>query len=779
MLLPAAVTISFHYYKNFKNAKKIQSVTNSHPTLTSIEALQNQDQAFTQTILELVGKYYVHADAIPYGAWIQEALHGLQESQGGFTYSPGSSTLSFEGHSLLIAPVTTLEEISTAVHAIASFLNQTRFREEWKTAKDLSPGCVHLLEALLQALDPHSMLMSQDQYAELRQTTEGKFGGLGLLLHMEKNVLSISKVIAHSPAQRQGLVARDRIISIDGTPTYGKSLDEITSLLRGEAGTYVRLSVLTATDWGPREVRVHREIIHVPSVEIKDRSTPRGHFLQLKILSFSQHTTQEVVTALQEAEKKTKLDGLILDLRENPGGLLDEAIHMASLFLPKGIVVRMKGQTEEFQSVIPVKQKWNVPIVTIMNGNSASASEILAGALKDHLRSVVIGTRSYGKASVQTLFDLPYTYALKLTIARYFTPNGTSIQDKGIVPDIWLQPVAEKKENRDLLGEDRYRQEKFLVNETHTQKELQQEAPLVGYYIKHPRTEDRTLQMAMLLLEKHHPFATLHHSREIKAKLTSWSQEVATYLATRHHIRWEESPIPHSTVENVAPVTLSLSLANPILHPHKLASATYEVRNQGKLPLHGLSLLFSDPELLGAPVEALIGTLPPAGIFRGTLAFIPGETSTLPLSVQMAHGGTRLPSPLQTLPLDVRLYPPSSVKALAVFTADNPLSSLQANGSGTLHVRITNTGTSGIHHLVATIKNLGGKQIEVETRAKSLGVLAAGSTQELDFTVRGAQLIATPTIELGLAIEGDELPQSLLQSISVSATPVCKLSARR
>ncbi len=781
ILLAESGVLSFRFYQDLQRARNLPLAALPATELpATTNDLQAEDQAFTQMVLELVSRYYVHANQLPYGLWMQESLRLLQEGQQGVVYTPASSTLSFGGHSLVMAVPTTLETLAVEARAISEFLNQTKFLSHQKTAKDLSPGCVHMLEALMQALDPHSVLMAQESYADLRQTTEGKFGGLGLLLHMEKDLLSIGRVIPHSPAHRHGLTSHDRIISIDGVPTYGKSLDEVTLLLRGDAGSSVRLSVVQPTDWGPREVVVRREVIQVPSVEARDRSTAQGRFLQLKIFSFSQHTTQEVIAALHQATKKQALDGLILDLRENPGGLLDEAIHLASLFLPKGVVVRMRGQTEEAQSVVPVQEKWTVPIVALMNENSASASEILAGALKDHHRAVVVGTRSYGKASVQTVFELPYAYALKLTIARYYTPNGTLIQDKGIIPDIWLQPVLERAENRDLLGDDRYRQEKFLVNSTN-QVEMSQAAPQwMGYYVQHPHGQDRTMQVALLLLGKGHPFVSLHHSREIPTKLAAWSQEVQDYLNTRHHIQWTRSaPVSVLPQEDLSSITVDVALGNGILHPHQLATATYEVRNGGAAPLHAVSLLFSNPEWLNAPVETLIGTLPPAGVVRGVLTLRPTEAGISPLTVQVAQGGILQEMPVRTLSPEVRAYPAVSVHAEVGFSAENSLSNVEANGSGRVWVRIVNAGKMPLHHLVATLRNLGGKQLEVLQSRQEVDTVAAGETKVLEFAVQGAQRILSSHIEMGVQLEGEELPQAMRQSISLSATPACQLSARR
>ena len=778
VLLIETGVLCVRFYQDWQRSHAI-SALESAPSMTAVSRdLQVQDQAFAQTVLGLVAKYYVHADQLPYGAWLQEAMRLLQEGQFA-TYSPTSSTLSFEEHSIVVTLASNMDEVLSKTLTISEFLNQTRFRKEWETAKDLSPGCEHMLEALMQALDPHSVLMPQDAYADLRQTTEGKFGGVGLMLRMENDILSIGKVIAHSPAEREGLMALDRILAIDGTSTYGKSLDDITALMRGDSGATVRLSILHGTDWGPREVYVRREMIQVPSVEVQDRVVNKEHFLQLKVLSFSQHTTQEVIAALHQAEKKNKLTGLILDLRENPGGLLDEAIHMASLFLPKGVVVRMRGQMEESQSVIPVKQKWTLPIVTMMNENSASASEILAGALKDHHRTVVVGTRSYGKASVQTIFELPYSFALKLTIARYYTPNGTSIQDKGIMPDIWLQPVEEKEENRDLMGEDRYRTEKFIVNSTQAQGAEQSSPTLVGYYVARPHMEDRTLELALAVLAKSHPFVSLHHSREIQSKLASWTQEATHYLAAHHQVQWEGSPIFHQSLENLTPVTFSISMVNPILHPHEIASAVYEIRNEGTTPLHELSVLFTDPELLNTPVEALIGTLPPLGRYRGTLKLMPGEGGATPLSMQLAQSGVIQRSPQQTIPLAVLPYPVVHLESKASFTAENSLSSLEANGTGMLHVRVINTGEFPIHHVAAKLCNLGGKQVELQIPVEKIEILAPGEMRVFDFPVKGGQQIATSTIDFGIQIEGDELPQTMRQSFAFGAVPACELSARR
>ncbi len=288
------------------------------------------------------------------------------------------------------------------------------------------------IKGMVSSLDPHSSYMTRDEYKELKITTTGKFGGLGIEITIKDGVLTVVAPIEDTPAYRAGIKPHDMIIKINGKSTLGMSLQDAVKLLRGKPGTKVTITILRGKNSKPFNVTITRAIIHVKSVKFK-KIDNIGY---LRISQFQQGTTQEVKNAL----KKLKgIKGLVIDLRNNPGGLLQEAIGVSDLFIKKGVIVSIRGRnksnTQYFYATNDGDEP-TYPIVVLINSGTASAAEIVSGCLKDDKRALIMGVRSFGKGSVQTIIPLPDGSALRLTTARYYTPDGKSIQAVGIEPDI-------------------------------------------------------------------------------------------------------------------------------------------------------------------------------------------------------------------------------------------------------------------------------------------------------------------------------------------------------
>ncbi len=295
------------------------------------------------------------------------------------------------------------------------------------------------LKGMISSLDPHSAYLTRDMFKELQIDTRGEFGGLGIEITLREEILTIVTPIEGTPAFRAGVKPGDQIIRIDGEYTKDMTLQEAVDKMRGQPGTDVTLSVHREKVAKLIEVPITREIIHIESV--KRGRLIDGRFAYVFLVQFQQDSAKELVEALDEIEADAPdgIDGLILDLRFNPGGLLDQAVAVSDLFLDAGMIVSTNGR------MVTQKDKWLahapgtralIPMVLLVNGGSASASEIVAGALQDHERAVVVGTRTFGKASVQTILRLPDDAALRLTTARYYTPGGRSIHETGIQPDV-------------------------------------------------------------------------------------------------------------------------------------------------------------------------------------------------------------------------------------------------------------------------------------------------------------------------------------------------------
>jgi len=300
------------------------------------------------------------------------------------------------------------------------------------------------IRGMLSGLDPHSTYLDLNDFQELREGTSGEFGGLGIEVTMEDGFVKVVSPIDDTPAAEAGLLAGDLIIRLDDTPVKGLSLGEAVDIMRGKPDSKLLLTIIREGQDKPIKVELTRAIIKVKSVKQKMLEPGYGY---IRISTFASRTAsslKEAISALK-IENDGALNGLVLDLRNNPGGLLAAAVDVSDAFITKGLIVYTEGRTpdsnQEFNAK-PVDVLSGAPIIVLVNGGSASASEIVAGALQDHNRAVIIGTKTFGKGSVQTVMPLTNETAVKMTTARYFTPSGRSIQAEGIVPDIKLDPVT-------------------------------------------------------------------------------------------------------------------------------------------------------------------------------------------------------------------------------------------------------------------------------------------------------------------------------------------------
>jgi len=310
--------------------------------------------------------------------------------------------------------------------------------------KELVYGAVN---GMLASLDPHSSFMPPEVYKELKIDTSGEFGGLGIEITIRDGILTIVSPIEDTPADRVGLQAGDMIIKIEDRFTKDMSIMEAVKMMRGRKGTKIKISVMRESFTKPTEFELVREIIKVKSVKAR---TLEDNFGYVRIAQFQERTQDDLSKALADLKEQNKgvLDGLVLDLRNNPGGLLDQAVKVSDTFLEQGLIVYTEGREEGSQMRFSAHSSGTepgYPIVVLINGGSASASEIVAGALQDNERAVILGTQSFGKGSVQTIIPMNDDTGLRLTTARYFTPSGTSIQAKGIAPDILVKPMEIKE----------------------------------------------------------------------------------------------------------------------------------------------------------------------------------------------------------------------------------------------------------------------------------------------------------------------------------------------
>ncbi|MBW1697294.1 MAG: S41 family peptidase [Deltaproteobacteria bacterium] len=344
------------------------------------------------------------------------------------------------------------------------------------------------IQGMVRSLDPHSSLLPPEAFEELQVDTHGEFGGIGIVITMEKGILTVISPIEGTPAYRAGVQAGDKIVRVNGEPTQDMELWEAVKKMRGPKGTTVVITVAREGVKEPIEFTLVRDMIPIESVKWIALEPGFGY---VWITNFRDNTYEDLVETLEELEsEEVPLKGLILDLRDNPGGLLNQAVEISDLFLESGKIVSIKGRQERHTKVFsarPNDVKRDYPIVVLINGGSASASEIVAGALQDNKRAVILGTTSFGKGSVQTVEALREGYGLKFTIARYYTPSGKSIQAKGIVPDI---VVKERFLDEQITAEDEgLLKEKDLKN--HLKEEPDKDKPEESEKEKKQRIKNR------------------------------------------------------------------------------------------------------------------------------------------------------------------------------------------------------------------------------------------------------------------------------------------------
>lgn len=316
-----------------------------------------------------------------------------------------------------------------------------RIKNDYVESVDDKELLENAIRGMLSGLDPHSAYLDVDEFKELQIGTSGEFGGLGIEVGMEDGFVKVISPIDDTPAERAGVKAGDLIVRLDDTPVKGMSLNDAVKKMRGKKGTSITLTIVREGADAPLKIKIVRDVIRVKSV--KQRMLEPGYGY-VRITSFQSKTTSGLIDAVEKLEKENKgpLKGLVLDLRNNPGGVLTGAVGISDAFLEEGLIVYTEGRVSDSKlryNASPGDVIDGAPLVVLINGGSASASEIVSGALQDHKRALVLGTKSFGKGSVQTILPLKSDTAIKLTTAKYFTPSGRSIQAEGIAPDIELK----------------------------------------------------------------------------------------------------------------------------------------------------------------------------------------------------------------------------------------------------------------------------------------------------------------------------------------------------
>ena len=481
------------------------------------------------------------------------------------------------------------------------------------------------INGMLDTLDPHSIHMTPSLYRDLKMSTVGNFGGLGIQIGIREGKLTTIAPLRDTPAWRAGMKSNDHIQRIDGQSTVNMSLDEAVRLMRGKRGTGVKLTIMRKGWSAPKTIEIIRDIIPINSIHHKLLPGKIG-FIQIS--NFQGNTVKDLKKALAEMKRRGNLQGLILDLRINPGGLLDSAVKVSDLFLDSGTIVTTVGagnERLEMSQANFMNTEEKYPIAVLISSSSASASEIVAGALKNNNRAVLIGERTFGKGSVQVLYDMDDGSALKLTVAQYLTPGDVSIQSVGVVPDISLMPVLIEKENIEFYSYEHMRREKDLEHHLdhkatvedkpfeslhylydEKRDEIDIDAPLDAI-----NTEDFIIQFAYKMLRN---VGNISRREIILQRAVSYLKQVMqkedgliVESLKKMGIDWGESAEPGMTQAKVE------ILSNPkeALKAGEAAEITLKVTNTGKQPFVRLRAMTESDNLYLDSLEFFLGRVDP------------------------------------------------------------------------------------------------------------------------------------------------------------------------
>lgn len=647
-----------------------------------------------------------------------------------------------------------------------AFINTNRQPLEILTANDIEYTAIN---GMLTQLDPHSVILPPKEFNEFKIGTTGKFGGLGMVVGLREGVLTVISPIEGTPAARAGMKAGDRIIEIDGESTVNMNLTESVGKLRGDPGTAVTLSVFTEKAAQPKLVTLKREIIVIPTVESASLEGDLGY---IKIRNFQDDTSQCLNEHLKRLKtSNNKLKGLIIDMRNNSGGLLDQAIEVADKFLEKGAIVITVGPSGHPKEVQEARKTDTdealYPIVVLVDAGSASGAEIVAGALKENDRAVIVGDRSFGKGSVQQLIELMDGSALKLTIAKYLTPLSTDIQSVGITPDIKLVPVTVAKDTINLFrGIVALREEDL---KQHLDEHRKDETPyaILKYYLE-TKEKEKTEESEEEAEDPYKlpDFNTDFHvifAKKLLTNATAWQREAflrnsssiieetagseekkIAQVLQKFDIDWSAGTSTGTAKTNVS---FSTNPANGRVKAGDKITLTINVANVGETPLHQLRGISSSKNGLFDKLEFILGKIDPGSTKSySTTIEIPKNSLDREdeISIKFEELNSRNPKDIKFNIVTEALLRPLFAYSYQIL--DTVKNSSKNNGDGLIQtgedidllVLVKNIGEGTAEKNVVTLKDLSNKEVFIKNGRAEIGTLSPGETKEvkLSFVVK-------------------------------------------
>lgn len=641
------------------------------------------------------------------------------------------------------------------------------------------------INGILSQLDPHSILLEPKFSKEMKLSTQGEFGGLGIVIGLRDGVLTVISPLDGTPADKAGIKALDQILKIDDASTVNLALEEAVDKLRGKPGTKVSLTLQRKNETKPQIITVKRDIIKVDSIGSHLMDNQIGY---IKIKAFHGNTSKDLKAALN-AENFQHLKGLILDLRNNPGGLLNESVAVSDLFLDGGTVVVTQGagdsvRDEEKAGSGPEKTK--LPMVILVNSGSASASEIVAGALKNRNRALVIGEQTFGKGSVQMLYDFPDKSALKLTIAQYLTPGDESIQSVGITPDILLQPAyLESKNNLILFPQTRMREDNLDSHLDNQTRVIHRKPSYVLTYISEKLSpeeqerlavtssfrEDFEIRFAKRLLSRAPWGATRQNLLGNAQKLMPQfeqeeSQKIQTSLS-QLGINWS------APIEALKAPKLELRvLGKPSAKAGQHLKINLEAKNTGKTPAYQVYAISKSASPLLSDREFLFGQINPGQKRSFEIDIeLPKDASTHQEFVRV-HLNANRQSHLASLNIPIAIL--GLAKPVLAFNYQvNPI---QTGQKTKIRVNVTNIGTGIAAEPIILLKNKGDSDLFIDEGRQKLKPLRPGSSAKAQFSFTERSETAKPNLQIQLydAVSGEFWTETLVLNkgaLWVSKTP--------
>jgi len=797
------VTIWFHHATSQSLSPNTNIVDTNLPA--GDESAISATNLLFDSVVSIIQSYYVDGERVNNTELLRSTIQALaNDPMVAVEESSSNYTLKFQYQifNLKVADDLAHQELLDHLSAMHRFFVNASGRTKTSLNSTTAQNSNMVFDALMGSLDPHSALLHPEAYRELRQGTEGSFGGLGVLVGIRDQLLTVIKPLPHSPAQSAGVRRRDRILSINGAETFGSTLDQLVEYMRGEPGTRVNLSLLRQGEDAPKTLTLQRQIINVDSVTSKLMRRGNVNICFMTIENFASRTAREVVDSVKRIRSDAggTLHGVILDLRGNPGGLLDQAVQVADLFLKSGVIVTTRGRHQEVESADRGYHEIEYPVVILMNGDSASASEIVAGALQDHGRAVIVGQPSFGKGSVQTIFELPGDQALKLTIARYYTPLGRSIQNVGIEPDVWLQPVYSLKDNHNLMGPYRYKNERYMYNHLTAamdadQKRRQHAAAMTGFYLTDKREEDdevpekfdRELSAATTIIEgvaatygNTIPEGARRSSHwlslvgpALKEKLQTLNAVVNDKLSKEFSVNWEDLP----TVRDPRLEFKITKRPESALHVGDTFVLDWQIQNFGMTPVGRMSAFVSADVPGFETVEILVGKVA-AGTTRTGSFKVKLPTHAEAGKMDLTFGLTQNAKPVAIeipklrLSIDRKAVSQLSMTATIGQEVGGRLPGVvESSEACKVQIDLVNNSKVDAHNLKVYLLNLAGEQVRVNADKQTLADLKSGQHKIFQFELKAGTHLVSGELPVGLIVESDDLLVPWRQHFTLKAIP--------